>query len=153
LKALHDEDAIYEAEVAQLREVGQRGAQDWYAFTVAFKGVFLEGLEVAFIIVTFGGAQKNVGLAVVGAAAALIVVLTAGVIAHAPLSRVPENTLKFGVGIMLSSFGIFWSAEGAGVSWPGADASLVAVIAFVVAASFGLVALLRRASIAPVAAA
>jgi uncharacterized membrane protein len=153
LKALHDENAIYEAEVAQLREVGQRGAQDWYAFTVAFKGVFLEGLEVAFIIVTFGGAQKNVGLAVVGAAAALIVVLTAGVIAHAPLSRVPENTLKFGVGIMLSSFGIFWSAEGAGVSWPGADASLVAVIAFVVAASFGLVALLRRASIAPVAAA
>jgi uncharacterized membrane protein len=153
LKARHDEDAIYEAEVAQLREVGQRGAHDWYAFTVAFKGVFLEGLEVAFIIVTFGGAQKNVGLAAVGAAAALIVVLTAGVIAHAPLSRVPENTLKFGVGIMLSSFGIFWSAEGAGVSWPGADASLVAVIAFVVVSSFGLVALLRRASIAPVAAA
>jgi uncharacterized membrane protein len=153
LKALHDEDAIYEAEVAQLREVGQRGAQDWYAFTVAFKGVFLEGLEVAFIIVTFGGAQKNVGLAVVGAAAALIVVLAAGVVAHAPLSRVPENTLKFGVGIMLSSFGIFWSAEGAGVSWPGADASLVAVIAFVVVSSFGLVALLRRASITPLAAA
>jgi uncharacterized membrane protein len=153
LKALHDEDAIYQAEVAQLREVGQRGAQDWYAFTVAFKGVFLEGLEVAFIIVTFGGAQKNVGLAVVGAAAALIVVLAAGVIAHAPLSRVPENTLKFGVGIMLSSFGIFWSAEGAGVSWPGADASLVAVIAFVVVSSFGLVALLRRASITPLAAA
>jgi uncharacterized membrane protein len=153
LKALHDEDAIYEAEVAQLREVGQRGAQDWYAFTVAFKGVFLEGLEVAFIIVTFGGAQKNVGLAVVGAAAALVVVLAAGVIAHAPLSRVPENTLKFGVGIMLSSFGIFWSAEGAGVSWPGADASLVAVIAFVVVSSFGLVALLRRASITPLAAA
>jgi len=153
LKALHDEDAIYEAEVAMLRESGQRGAHDWYAFTVAFKGVFLEGLEVAFIIVTFGGAQKNVGLAVLGAAAALIVVLAAGVIAHAPLSRVPEITLKFGVGVMLSSFGIFWSAEGAGVSWPGADASLVAVIAFVVVASFGLVALLRRASITPLAAA
>jgi uncharacterized membrane protein len=145
LKAQHDEDAIYQAEIAALRANTQRAAHDWYAFTVAFKGVFLEGLEVAFIIVTFGGAQKNVGLAAIGAAAALVVVLIAGVIAHAPLSRVPENTLKFGVGIMLSSFGIFWSAEGAGVTWPGADASLVAVIAFVVVASFGLVALLRRA--------
>jgi uncharacterized membrane protein len=144
LKAQHDEDAIYQAEVDALRETKERGAHDWYAFTVAFKGVFLEGLEVAFIIVTFGGAQKNVGLAAIGAAAALIVVLIAGVIAHAPLSRVPENTLKFGVGVMLSSFGIFWSAEGAGVSWPGADASLVAVIGFVVVVSFGLVALIRR---------
>jgi uncharacterized membrane protein len=145
LKAQHDEDAIYQAEIALLRADTGRTAHDWYAFTVAFKGVFLEGLEVAFIIVTFGGAQKNVGLAAIGAAAALVVVLTAGVIAHAPLSRVPENTLKFGVGIMLSSFGIFWSAEGAGVSWPGADASLLAVIGFVVLTSFGLVALLRRA--------
>ncbi len=153
LKAMHDEDAIYQAEVALLRANGQRDAHDWYAFTVAFKGVFLEGLEVAFIIVTFGGAQRNVGLAVVGAAAALIVVLAAGVVAHAPLSRVPENTLKFGVGVMLSSFGIFWSAEGAGVSWPGADASLVAVIGFVVAASFGLVAWLRRTSSTRMAAA
>src|SRR5665213_461181 len=140
LTAQHDEDAIYQAEVDALRETKERGAHDWYAFTVAFKGVFLEGLEVAFIIVTFGGAQKNVGLAAIGAAAALIVVLIAGVIAHAPLSRVPENTLKFGVGVMLSSFGIFWSAEGAGVSWPGADASLLGVIAFVIVASFGLVA-------------
>jgi uncharacterized membrane protein len=149
LKAQHDEDAIYRAEVDALRDatpaVRTRGVRDWYAFTVAFKGVFLEGLEVAFIIVTFGGAQKNVGLAAIGAAAALVVVVTAGVIAHAPLSRVPENTLKFGVGIMLSSFGIFWSAEGAGVSWPGSDASLLAVIGFVVVVSFGLVALLRRA--------
>ena len=145
LKALHDEDAIYQAEVDDLRNHSGRGVRDWYAFTVAFKGVFLEGLEVAFIIVTFGGAQKNVGLAAIGAAAALIVVLIAGVVAHAPLSRVPENTLKFGVGIMLSAFGIFWSAEGAGVSWPGADASLLGVIGFVLAISFGLVALLRHA--------
>lgn len=149
LKAQHDEDAIYQAEIAALRSNTQREAHDWYAFTVAFKGVFLEGLEVAFIIVTFGGAQKNVGLAAIGAAAALVVVLIAGVIAHAPLSRVPENTLKFGVGIMLSSFGIFWSAEGAGVSWPGADASLLAVMAFVVVTSFALVALLRRADQTP----
>lgn len=146
LKAQHDEDAIYRAEIEALRDSGGRRVHDWYAFTVAFKGVFLEGLEVAFIIVTFGGAQKNVGLAALGAAVALVVVSIAGVIAHAPLSRVPENSLKFGVGIMLSSFGIFWSAEGAGVSWPGADASLLGVIGVVILLSFGLVALLRHAA-------
>jgi uncharacterized membrane protein len=149
LKALHDEEAIYEAEVASLRASGERAKQDWYAFTVAFKGVFLEGLEVAFIVVTFGGTQRNVGLAAIGAAAALVVVLIAGTIMHAPLTRVPENTLKFGVGVMLTSFGIFWSAEGAGINWPGADASLLAVIAFVVVVAFGLVALARRAQAIP----
>jgi uncharacterized membrane protein len=143
LKAKHDEDAIYAEEVAVLRADGIRPAHDWYAFTVAFKGVFLEGLEVAFIVVTIGGAQHSVGLAALGALVALVVVLVAGIKVHAPLSRVPENTLKFAVGIMLTSFGIFWGAEGAGVSWPGADASLFIVIAFVVALAFGLVALLR----------
>lgn len=144
LKALHDEEAIYQAEVAQLRESGERPGHDWYAFTVAFKGVFLEGLEVAFIVVTFGGTQRNVGLAALGAAAALVVVLIAGSIVHAPLTRVPENTLKFGVGVMLTSFGIFWSSEGAGIRWPGADASLLAVIAFVIVMSFALVGIVRR---------
>ena len=94
-----------------LRANGERPRHDWYAFTVAFKGVFLEGLEVAFIVVTFGGTQRNVGLAAAGAAAALVVVLIAGAIVHAPLTRVPENTLKFGVGVMLTSFGIFWSCR------------------------------------------
>jgi uncharacterized membrane protein len=145
LKALHDEEAIYAAEVALLRASGERPGHDWYAFTVAFKGVFLEGLEVAFIVVTFGGTQRNVGLAAVGAAAALVVVLIAGIFVHAPLTRVPENTLKFGVGVMLTSFGIFWGAEGAGIAWPGADASILGVIAFVIVTSFGLVALARRA--------
>jgi uncharacterized membrane protein len=149
LKAMHDEEAIYEAEVALLRANDGRAAHDWYAFTVAFKGVFLEGLEVAFIVVTFGGTQRNVGLAALGALAALIAVLTVGTIVHAPLTRVPENTLKFGVGIMLTSFGIFWSAEGAGVAWPGADASILGVIAFVVVVAFGLVALARRAQVVP----
>ncbi len=144
LKALHDEDAIFQAELDAIREAGERPGRDWYAFTVAFKGVFLEGLEVAFIVVTFGGTQHNVGLAAIGAAAALVVVTLAGFIVHAPLSRVPENTLKFGVGVMLTSFGIFWAGEGAGVSWPGADASLLGVIAFVVVFSLGLVARLRR---------
>jgi uncharacterized membrane protein len=147
LKALHDEEAIYEAEVALLRANGERPGHDWYAFTVAFKGVFLEGLEVAFIVVTFGGAQRNVGLAALGASAALVVVLITGMLVHAPLTRVPENTLKFGVGVMLTSFGIFWSAEGAGIAWPGADASLLGVIAFVVVLAFSLVALARRAHV------
>jgi uncharacterized membrane protein len=144
LKAQHDEAAIYEAEVALLRANGEGHTHDWYAFTVAFKGVFLEGLEVAFIIVTFGGTQGNVGLAAVGAGAALVVVLIAGTVVHAPLTRVPENTLKFGVGVMLTAFGVFWSAEGAGVTWPGADASLLGLIAFVVVVAFGLVAFVRR---------
>jgi uncharacterized membrane protein len=147
LKAMHDEEAIYAAEVALLRASGERPGHDWYAFTVAFKGVFLEGLEVAFIVVTFGGTQRNVGVAAVGAVAAFVVVLIAGVIAHAPLTRVPENTLKFGVGLMLTAFGIFWSVEGAGISWPGADASLLGLIAFMALVSFGLVAILRRAQL------
>jgi uncharacterized membrane protein len=148
MKALHDEDAIYAAEMAQLRANGEPPTHDWYAFTVAFKGVFLEGLEVAFIIVTFGGTQHNVGLAALGAAAAFVVVLITGMIVHAPLTRVPENTLKFGVGVMLTAFGIFWGAEGAGIAWPGADASLLGVIAFVVIVAFGIVAFARRAQIA-----
>jgi uncharacterized membrane protein len=113
--------------------------------------VFLEGLEVAFIIVTFGGTQRNVGLAALAAGAALIVVLIAGILVHAPLTRVPENALKFVVGIMLTSFGIFWSAEGAGVAWPGSDASILMVIAFVVALAIGLVAVGRRTHVAQAA--
>ena len=144
LKAVHDEEAIYAAEVALLGADGKR-PHDWYAFTVAFKGVFLEGLEVAFIVVTFGGAQHNVGIAAIGALAALVIVLIAGIIVHGPLTRVPENTLKFGVGVMLTSFGIFWSAEGAGVEWPGGDVALVVLIASVIAVSFPFVAVLRRA--------
>jgi uncharacterized membrane protein len=146
-KALHDEEAIYAEELAEARAAGheERAGMDWYGFTLSFKGVLLEGLEVAFIVVTFGGAQHNVGIAVLGAVAALVIVLIAGAFVHGPLTRVPENTLKFGVGVMLTSFGIFWSGEGAGVSWPGGDAALLAVIAFVVATAFVLVALLRRA--------
>jgi uncharacterized membrane protein len=141
LKALHDEDAIYRTEVDELR--GASG-HDWYAFTVAFKGVFLEGLEVAFLVVTFGGAQHNIGLAAAGAAVALVLVVIVGMIVHAPLTRVPENTLKFGVGIMLTSFGIFWSAEGAGAHWPGSDLAILALLGIVTAVSFAIVAAARR---------
>jgi uncharacterized membrane protein len=117
---------------------------DWYGFTVAFKGVFLEGLEVAFIVVTFGSSQGHIGLAALGAAAAVVVVSIAGVALHRPLTRVPENTLKFGVGIMLTSFGMFWCAEGAGAHWPLQDAFVLVLIPATAAGALGLVAVLRR---------
>jgi uncharacterized membrane protein len=146
LKALHDEEAIYDRQLAAARAAGsdQRAGLDWYSFTVAFKGVFLEGLEVAFIVVTLGSNQHNVGLAALSAGAALIVVLIVGVLVHAPLSRVPENTMKFVVGTMLTTFGIFWGSEGAGVTWPGRDAAIGAILVFVLGVSLALVAVLKR---------
>jgi uncharacterized membrane protein len=144
-KALHDEDAIFAEEVAELIVAGEeKPGIDPFGFTVSFKGVLLEGLEVAFIVVTFGSNQHNVPLAVIAAVAAVIMVVAAGAIAHAPLSRVPENTLKYAVGVMLTAFGIFWGAEGAGASWPGSDAAIPAIIALVLASSIGLAAVLRR---------
>lgn len=145
-KALHDEDAIYAQEVAELRSAGalhERGL-DPYAFTVSFKGVLLEGLEVAFIVVTFGSNQHNIPLAVIAAVLAVGVVVAAGAAAHAPLSRVPENTLKYAVGIMLTSFGTFWGAEGAGAHWPGSDSALLFLIAGYLLASVVMVRALRR---------
>jgi uncharacterized membrane protein len=145
LKAMHDEDAIFRDEVAEAEAaaVVERAGLDWYAFTVAFKGVFLEGLEVAFIVVTFGATQRNVPLAAAGAGAALVVVLIVGALVHAPLSRVPENTLKFGVGLMLTSFGMFWAAEGAGADWPHGDLAILGLLAFVVLCSFAIVAVTK----------
>ena len=144
-KALHDEDAIFAEEVAELRAAPAAGAGlDAFGFTVSFKGVLLEGLEVAFIVVTFGSNQHNVPLAAVAAVTAVVLVVLAGLAAHRPLSRVPENTLKFAVGVMLTAFGIFWGTEGAGGSWPGQDAALPALIALVLLLALGLVAVLRR---------
>ena len=124
-------------------DTDERLGLDWYGFTLAFKGVLLEGLEVAFIVVTFGTAQGHMGLAALGAAAAVVLVVVVGVAVRAPLARVPENTMKFSVGVMLTSFGIFWSAEGAGAHWPGSDVALLGVLAFVIAMSLGYVRLLR----------
>jgi uncharacterized membrane protein len=145
-KALHDEDAIYQRELAEARSADTivRASVDWYAFTLSFKGVFLEGLEVAFIVLTFGSTQGSIPLAAVGAAAAILVVGLAGVFVHAPLSRVPENTMKFAVGVMLTTFGTFWAAEGVGVNWPGSDAAIIGVLAFVLLISFAFVAALRQ---------
>ena len=146
-KPLHDEAATYEKERAQAQHAVAEGREsmDWYSFTVSFKGVFLEGLEVAFIVVTFGAAQRSgVAIAAAAAAAALVIVLAIGTIVRAPLSRVPENTLKFVVGLMLTSFGTFWAGEGAGVTWPVEDASLIAILALLAGVSLLGVRLLRR---------
>ncbi|MFN8493009.1 MAG: hypothetical protein U0350_35730 [Caldilineaceae bacterium] len=145
-KALHDEDAIFQREMkaAQAQGATERANLDWYAFTLCFKGVFLEGLEVAFIVVTFGAAEHQVGLAALGALAALVIVLLTGAIVHRPLSRVPENTLKFAVGLLLSAFGTFWASEGVGVNWPGADGAILAILVVYIAVSIGYVWLLRR---------
>jgi uncharacterized membrane protein len=131
-KALHDEDAAYRRHVHEAMAAGEapRGSVDWYSFTVSFKGVFLEGVEVVFIVLTFGSAPGSLPLAIGGAAAAVAMVSGAGFLANRPLSRVPENTMKFAVGLMLTTFGIFWAGEGLGVEWPGSDAAIPAILAF-----------------------
>ncbi|MDQ6806875.1 MAG: hypothetical protein M3065_18375 [Actinomycetota bacterium] len=147
LKAVHDEEAIFAEEAAAARTAAlERGAFDGYSFTVAFKGVLLEGLEVAFIVLTFGANQHHIGIAAGAAALAVVVVVLAGVAARAPLARVPENTLKFAVGVMLTSFGTFWGAEGAGASWPGGDAALLVLIPGLAVFALTTVAILRRAA-------
>jgi uncharacterized membrane protein len=145
-KSLHDEASAYlrEATAAKAAASSSRGrVHDWYAFTLAFKGVLLEGLEVVFIVITFGANQGDVGAAVIGAAAAVVVVAVTGVLVRAPLARVPENAMKFAVGIMLTSFGIFWGAEGAGVSWPGQDAALLVLVPVVALVALCYALLLR----------
>jgi len=145
-KALHDEDEIFAKELAGAKTAprDERAGIDWYGFTLSFKGVLLEGLEVAFIVITFGSTQGSIPLAAAGAAAAVVLVAGVGIAVRAPLARVPENTLKFAVGVMLTTFGVFWSTEGAGGSWPGGDAALFGVLAFVVLVSFACVGLLRK---------
>jgi uncharacterized membrane protein len=146
-KPLHDEAAAFEKERAEAGRtaIGGPAAVDWYSFTVAFKGVFLEGLEVAFIVITFGAAKSHgVTIAAAAAGAAFVIVLAVGATVRAPLSRVPENTLKFVVGLLLTSFGTFWSGEGAGVSWPGSDAALLGILALLGISSLIAVRLLRH---------
>jgi uncharacterized membrane protein len=154
LKAKHDELATFREEAEAARAAGRTPQRfDGYSFTLAFKGVLLEGLEVVFIVLTFGANQHRVGLAAAAAVVAVLLVVALGAAARAPLSRVPENTLKFAVGVMLTSFGMFWGAEGAGTDWPGGDAALLAIVPGVLAAALGMSALasagLRRGWQAP----
>jgi uncharacterized membrane protein len=149
-KALHDEAEIFRTQLAAAQAAGahSRGrVADWYAFTLSFKGVLLEGLEVAFIVVTFGSNARDVPLAVAAAGAAVVAVAALGVAVRAPLARVPENSMKFVVGVMLTAFGTFWAAEGAGADWPGADAALLVLAPAVALFALGLIALLRRPAI------
>jgi len=145
LKALHDEREAFAAETEAARGAAvARGGLDGYSFVIAFKGVLLEGLEVAFIAVTFGSAQHRVGLAAAAAGAAVALVALAGAAARVPLARVPENTMKFAVGVMLTSFGTFWGAEGAGAHWPGGDGALLAIVPGIALASMAMVFFLQR---------
>jgi uncharacterized membrane protein len=149
-KALHDETQAYHATIAEAERAPATGGAlvtDWYAFTLSFKGVVLEGLEVAFIALTFGANQHDIPLAAGAAVAAVVLVSIAGIAIRAPLSRVPENAMKFAVGVMLTAFGIFWGAEGAGAHWPGEDAALLILIPAVALYALVLVPVFRRRSL------
>jgi uncharacterized membrane protein len=138
-KAMHDEAAIFEREIAAANAEARDAGFDSYAFAISFKAVLLEGLEVAFIAITFGANQDDVPLAATAAIAAVVVVVAAGLAARAPLSRVPENAMKFAVGVLLTSFGVFWGAEGAGVTWPGEEGALAALVVLISLASWLMV--------------
>lgn len=150
-KALHDEDKIFKDELSAAKNAGAKKFSlamlrdlDAYSFALSYKTVLLEGLEVVFIVLTFGAVQGAIGTAMIAATVALVIVLAAAVALRAPLSRVPENTLKFVVGVLATVFGLFWAGEGAGGGWPFADAALLPLLALVVATSVALVAWLKR---------
>lgn len=136
-KAMHDEDQIFADEVANAKAAGAvREGLDWFSFIVSFKGVFLEGVEVVFIVITFGLNARNLPVAIAAAVAGVLLVLVVGLLARGPLSRVPENSLKYAVGVLLSGFGTYWAIGGLGVfegahhsiEWPGEDFALVAIL-------------------------
>jgi uncharacterized membrane protein len=146
-KAMRDEDLAYGRELEAARSAGPsdlRPGWDAYSFSIAAKGVLVEGIEVAVIVVTLGAPHGNTGLAAAAAGLAALSVVLAGLAARHPLSRVPENTLKFAVGVMLTGYGVFWVGEGAGVSWPGDQAMLAVLVAAVLGCALAAVRLLRR---------
>ncbi|HLI75227.1 MAG TPA: hypothetical protein VKU86_15225 [Acidimicrobiales bacterium] len=145
LKAKHDEDAIYAAEVASLsHEPPPSKGRDSTAFVVAFKGVFLEGLEVVVIVLTLGAAEHRLALAAAAAGAAVVLVAVIGAIVARQLAGVPENAMKMTVGIMLVSFGTFWSGEGIGVHWPGSDLAIPVLVGIYAVVAWAAVAALVR---------
>lgn len=146
VKDKHDEDAIFEEQVSMLRaQPGSQGHRDTTAFTVAFKGVFLEGFEVVVIVLTVGGAEHKLGLASLAAGAAVVMVASIGAIVARQLSEVPENAMKMVVGVMLVSFGTFWSGEGVGVHWPGSDLAILVLVGVYALCTVALVAAGRKA--------
>jgi Ca2+/H+ antiporter, TMEM165/GDT1 family len=143
---LHDEAMTFATETAELREQTRRNEArlDWVAALTSFKAVLLEGLEVVFIVIALSAGHGMVVPASAGAVAACLLVAGAGFIVHRPLASVPENTLKFAVGMMLSAFGVFWTGEGLGVAWPGADLAIVAFAVLFLAVSRAAVVVLTR---------
>jgi Ca2+/H+ antiporter, TMEM165/GDT1 family len=148
--ALHDEDAAFARETRELSEAGRREPQgfDWIGGGAAFKIVLMEGVEVAFIVIAVGAGRGLLGLASAGALAACVTVAAIGAAVHRPLARVPENALKFVVGVMLSSFGMFWTGESLGVDWVGGDAAILGFIGLFMAVALGLVAFLKPRAVA-----
>lgn len=144
LKAVRDEGRIYADQVSQAAEAGRRPGLDGYAFAISFKSVLLEGLEIAFIVLTLGASHGSTMLAAIGALIAVVVVVAVAVAVRKPLSRVPENQLAFAVGVMLTAFGTFWAAEGAGVEWPGGDVALPMLVLAGSGWAVAFVALLSR---------
>ena len=149
LKAKHDEDEIYQKKVAELQALGEHVNRDRVAFVMAFKGVFLEGLEVVITVLTLGTSAHRLGLAATVAAVAVIMVGLVGVVVAKQLSNVPENLMKMSVGILLVSYGTFWVGEGLKVKWPGGDVALVFFIVLYVAVTGMLVAMLRGGATTP----
>ena len=147
---LHDETQAFARETAELRAPARRRKTrfDWIATLASFKAVLLEGLEVVFIVIAVGAGHGSIIPASIGAIAACLLVAGAGFAVHRPLARVPENTLKFAVGVMLSAFGVFWTGEGLGVAWPGSDLAIVAFAALFLGTGLAAVAAKRRPSAA-----
>jgi uncharacterized membrane protein len=143
---LHDEAAAFAAGTAVLREHARRhnARLDWLAGLASYKAILLEGLEVVFVVIAVGAGRNLLVPASLGALAACALVAAAGVAVHRPLARVPENTLKFAVGVMLSAFGLFWTGEGLGVPWPGADLAILGFAALLLLVAAAAVRLLRR---------
>jgi len=144
LKAKHDEDEIYRKKVAELKAVDAAVGRDRVAFVVAFKGVFLEGLEVVIIVLTLGTSAHRLSLAIVVAAIAVVIVSTAGVVVARQLSSVPENAMKTSVGVLLVTYGTFWVGEGLKVTWPGNDVMLVVFVLLYAAVTWLLILFMRR---------
>jgi uncharacterized membrane protein len=139
--SLHDEAVAFERERQRL---SRDDVTDFEARATAFNGVFLEGLEVVVIVLTMGSAAQAFPSAILGAVVGLAVVLSLGIALRAPLTRVPENVMKFVVGVMLTTFGTFWAGEALGIKWPGADLALIGLIVVWLLLSQGLVTRLKR---------
>jgi uncharacterized membrane protein len=151
-KALHDEDALFRSEIAEARHAPRTTVEslDWFAFTVVFKGVLLEGLEVVFIVMTIGASSGQLGVAAAAALAAVVVVGAVAAVLRHPLSRVPENQIKFAVGLLLTTFGTFWAGEGVGVEWLGQDLALFwLIVVYAIAAYLAVQVLSRKRALAP----